>query len=57
MIPKRSYIVILNLIANLSFLYHKPRKHTRCLALTDPDHLKSAAEYLLQVPTSSEGRR
>ena len=27
------------------------------LALTDPDHLKSAAEYLLQVTRSSEGRR
>jgi hypothetical protein len=25
--------------------------------LTDPDHLKSAAEYLLQVARSSEGRR
>jgi hypothetical protein len=25
--------------------------------LTDPDHLKSAAEYLLQVVRSSEGRR
>jgi hypothetical protein len=25
--------------------------------LTDPDHLKSAAEYLLQVAHSSEGRR
>jgi hypothetical protein len=28
-----------------------------CLALTDPDHLKAAAEYLLQVARSSEGRR
>jgi hypothetical protein len=27
MIPKCSYIVILNLIANLPFLYHKPEKH------------------------------
>jgi hypothetical protein len=25
--------------------------------LTDPDHLKSAAEYLLQVARSAEGRR
>ncbi len=25
--------------------------------MTDPDHLKSAAEYLLQVARSSEGRR
>jgi hypothetical protein len=28
MIPKLSYIVILNLIANLTFLYHKPEKPT-----------------------------
>jgi hypothetical protein len=27
MILKLSYIVIINLIANLSFLYHKPEKH------------------------------
>jgi hypothetical protein len=27
MIPKLSYIVIINLIATLSFLYHKPEKH------------------------------
>ena len=27
MIPKLSSIVIVNLIANLSFLYHKPEKH------------------------------
>ena len=27
MMPVSSYIVILNLIANLSFLYHKPEKH------------------------------
>ena len=26
MIPKPSYIVIMNLIATLSFLYHKPEK-------------------------------
>ncbi len=26
MIPEYSYIVILNLIATLSFLYHKPEK-------------------------------
>jgi hypothetical protein len=26
MIPKLSYIVIMNLIANLPFLYHKPEK-------------------------------
>jgi hypothetical protein len=26
MMPVSSYIVILNLIANLSFLYHKPEK-------------------------------
>jgi IS30 family transposase len=25
--------------------------------LTDPDHLKSAAEYLLEIARSSEGRR
>ena len=53
MILKLSSMVIINLIANLPFLYHKPEK----LALTDPDHLKSAAEYLLQVARSSEGRR
>jgi len=27
MTPKLSYIVIINLIANLLFLYHKPEKH------------------------------
>jgi len=27
MTPKLSSIVIINLIANLSFLYHKPKKH------------------------------
>jgi hypothetical protein len=27
MTPKLSYIVIINLIANLSFLYHKPQQH------------------------------
>jgi hypothetical protein len=27
MTPKLSSIVIINLIANLSFLYHKPEKH------------------------------
>jgi len=27
MTTKLSFIVILNLIANLSFLYHKPQKH------------------------------
>jgi hypothetical protein len=27
MIPKLSSIVIINLIANLTFLYHKPKKH------------------------------
>jgi hypothetical protein len=27
------------------------------LALTDPDHLKSAAEYLLEIARTSEGRR
>ena len=26
MMPKLSYIVIINLIANLTFLYHKPQK-------------------------------
>ena len=25
--------------------------------MTDPDHLKSAAEYLLEIARSSEGRR
>jgi hypothetical protein len=30
---------------------------TQRLALTDPNNLKSAAEYLLQVAQSSEGRR
>ena len=43
MILKCSPIVIIILIANLSFLYHKSEK--------------PAAEYLLQVARASEGRR
>ena len=44
--------------ANLPFLYHKPNE-TRRLALTDPDPniLKSAATYLVQVARSSKGGR
>ncbi len=38
MTPKLSSIVIINLIANLSFLYHKSDKHA-VTCLTDPDHL------------------
>jgi hypothetical protein len=56
MILKLSSIVIIDLIATLSFLYHKST-NTRWLALTEPDHLKSAAEYLLQVARNSDGRR
>jgi hypothetical protein len=41
MMPVSSSMVILNLIANLPFLYHKPEKPA-VLALTDPDHLRSA---------------
>jgi hypothetical protein len=58
MIPKLSSIVIMNLIAKLPLLYHKP-KNTRILHLTDPDsdNLKAAAEYLLEVARTTEGRR